>query len=270
MNIIAKLLYRPSENHVGAIYRLGRFNRFADPDRWSPMIPWIEWVEKESKLDMRVANIQLGDVYTRNNIALDMELKIFFFVDLRLTHQDRRIQVLRFGSEAAWEEIIRTGITDIARNVIILTRSFEELATQEGRSNLKHELSSALAERVRGFGILVNPRFGVNIINLQPNETYQQALQEESIAHMIGTAAADRIQPLFEQFKDQNQEKAFLTLVMQIAAAVAKNGQSPDLIFPNNGGFLSGGGIGGNGHGPFKPNIPGMSPPRKPRSVAGD
>lgn len=270
MNVIAKLLYRPTENHVGVIYHLGRFSRFVDPDRWSPIIPWIEWVEKESKLDMRVANIQLDKVYTRNNIALDMELKIFYFVDLRLTDPDRRIQVLRFPSEAAWEEIIRTGITDIVRNAVILTRSFEELATQEGRNNLKQALSFALAERVRGFGILVNPRFGVNIVNLQPNAAYQQALQEESIARMIGTAAAERIQPLFEQFKDQNQEKAFLTLVMQIAAAVAKNGQSPDLIFPNNGDFLSGGGIGGNGHGPLKPNIPGMSPPRKPRSVAGD
>jgi len=270
MNIIARLLYRPTENHVGVIYRLGRFIRFADPDKWSPMIPWIEWVEKESRLDMRVANIQLSDVYTCNNIALDVELKIFYFVDLRLTHPDRRIQVLRFASESAWGEIIRTGITDIARNVIVLTKSFEELATQEGRSNLKEVLSSALAERVRGFGILVNPRFGVNIINLQPNAAYQQALQEESIAHMIGIASAHRIQPLFEQFKDQNQEKAFLTLVMQIAAAVAKNGQSPDLIFPNNADFLSGGGIGGNGHGPLKPNIPGMPSTRKPRSITGD
>ena len=110
----------------------------------------------------------------------------------------------------------------------------------------------------------------MNIVNLQPNEVFQQALQDESVAKTIGSAAADRIRPLFDQFGDKDQGKALLTLIMQIAAAVAKNGQSPDIIFPNNSDFFAGGGITGNGHDPVGPNIQRISQPRRPRSVAGD
>ena len=155
MTTIAKFFYRPTENHIGVIYRWGRFRRFVDPDRWSFLAPWIEVVNKETRLDMRTANVQLANVYTRDKIALDIEMKIFFFVDLRQISIDRRIQALRFTSENAWDEIVRTGITDITRNSIIVARSYTELNTREGRSNLKQALSSALAERVIGFGILV-------------------------------------------------------------------------------------------------------------------
>jgi regulator of protease activity HflC (stomatin/prohibitin superfamily) len=270
MNIIAKLLYRPTENHVGVIYRLGRFRSFVDPDHWAVLLPWVDSVAKEAMLDLRTANIALNNVYTRNNIAVDIELKVFYFVDLRQVSPDRCMQVLRFDSEDAWDDILRTGLTDITRNSILVARSYEEISTREGRTNLKQALSSALAQHVRGFGVLVNPRFGVTIVNLQPNEAFQQALKEESAAKTLGIAAADRIRPLFEQFKDQDQEKAFLTLVMHIAAAVAKNGQSPDIIFPSNNDFLSGGELTGTGHDPDGPSMQKISQPRRPRSVAGD
>lgn len=273
MTTILNIFYRPPENHVGVIYRFGRFGRFVDPDRWSLLIPWIDSVEKETKLDMRTTHIQLNNVYTRDNIAVDIELKIFHMVDLRQVSPERRIQALRFPTENAWDEIVRTGITDITRNQIVVSRSFAELTTPEGRSNLKQLLSSSLAERVCGFGILVNPRFGVNIINLQPNEAFQEALKEGSVAKTIGSAAVNRIRPLFEQFSDQDQAKAFIALVIQIASAVAKNGQSPDIIFPNTNDFLAGSGIGNNKNGPNSPmrqKIQGTPRDRKPESFAGD
>jgi len=270
MTTIMNVFYRPTENHVGVIYsRWGKFRRFAHPNTWTLVSPLGECIAQEVRLDMRTAKITLENVLTRDKVAIDLELKIFYSVDVREVHEDRRIQVLRFESERAWEEIVKTGITDIARNVIVISRSFDELATEAGLSYLKQALSGALAQRVRGFGILMS-RFAVNIMNLQPNETFQQALQDESAARSFGNAAADRIRPLFEQFSDQDQKKAFLTLVMQIAAAVAKNGQSPDIIFPNSDDYLSGGGLTGNGHDPMGPNIQGIPRSRRPRSVAGD
>jgi hypothetical protein len=273
MDTIAKILYRPTENHVGVIYRSGRFGRFADPDRWSVLIPGIDSVMKEVKLDMRTTHIQLNNVYTRDRVAIDLELKIFHQVDLRQVSQERLIQALRFPTENAWDEIVRTGITDITRNQVLASRSFAEITTPEGRSNLKQLLSFSLAERVRGFGILVNSRFGVNIINLQPNETLQEALREENVARTIGTAAVDRLRPLFNEFGDQEQAKAFIALIMQIASAVARNGQSPDIIFPNTSDFLTGGGVGNNKNGPTSPmrqKIQGTPRDRKPESFAGD
>lgn len=271
MNRIANILYRPTENHVGVIYRCGRFHRFVDPDRWVFTIPWFETVSQETKLDMRTVQISLKDIYTREKIALDVDLKIFYLVDLRETDTERRIQVLRFPTELAWDEIIRTGINDVARNVIFVTKTFEEWTSQDGRSYLKQALSSALAERVRGFGILLNPRFGVNIVDIQPNEEFRQAMKEESVAKAIGSAAAIRLEPLMEQFSDKTKDKAFFTLILQIAAAVAKTGNAPDIIFPSPNDFSAGGISPGNGRDPLHPNLSGFpSTPRKPKSVAGD
>jgi hypothetical protein len=230
-------------------------------------------VEKETKLDMRTTHIQLNDVYTRDNIAIDLELKIFHMVDLRQVSPDRLIQVLRFPTENAWDEIVRTGITDITRNQVVVSRCFAELTSLEGRSNLKQLLSFTLAERVRDFGILVNARFGVSIINLQPNEAFQEALKEGSVARTVGDAAVDRIRPLFEHLSDQDQAKAFIALVMQIAAAVAKNGQSPDIIFPNTNDFFAEAGVGKSNNGPHSPvrqKIQRTPQSGNPQSLAGD
>jgi hypothetical protein len=106
-------------------------------------------------------------------------------------------------------------------------------------------------------------------MSLQPNETFRQALQERSAAKALGNAAADRVRPIFEQFNDQDQRKAFLTLIMQIAAAVAKNGQSPDIMLPYLDDFLAGAGSGGSGLGSANSKIPRVSS-RRPDSIAGD
>lgn len=270
MTRIMNIFYRPSENHVGVIYsRWGKFKRFAHPNQWTVLSSAFEQVAREIKLDVRTAKITLENVLTRDRVAVHLEMKVFYWVDVREAHADRRIQVLRFESESAWEEIVKTGIADIARNVVVISRSFDELATPDGMSYLKRALSAELAHRVRGFGILMN-RFAVGIMNLQPNETFQQALQEGSAAKAIGSAAAERIRPMLEQFKDQDQQKAFLTLVMQIAAAVAKNGQSPDILFPSTDHSPAGGGLSGRRYNPVEPNMPRITPDRKPKSIAGD
>lgn len=269
MTKLMNIFYRPPENHVGVIYsRWGKFKRFAQPDQWT-VLSSFECVEKEVKLDTRTAILRLENVLTRDKVAINLDMKVFFSVDLRQVDADRLLQVLHFDSESAWEEIVKTGVTDIARNVVVISRSFEELATPDGMSYLKRVLSAELARRVRGFGILMN-RYAVSIMNLQPNETFQQALQEGSAAKALGSAAAERIRPMLEQFKDQDQQKAFLTLVMQIAAAVAKNGQSPDILFPGSEAPLNGAGLSGRRHNSLEPNMSRITPDRKPKSIAGD
>jgi hypothetical protein len=155
----------------------------------------------------------------------------------------------------------------------VVSRSFAELTSLEGRRNLKQLLSFTLAERVRGFGILVNPRFGVNSINLQPNEAFQAALKEGSVTRTIGGAAVDLMWPPFEQFSDQDQAKAFIALVIQIASAVAKNGHSTDIIFPNTNDFFAGAGVGKSNNGPNGPvhqKIQRTPQSGNPQSLAGD
>ena len=189
MTTFAKIFYRPTENNVGVIYsRWGNFKRFAHPNKWT-LLSSSEFVAKEARLDMRTAKVSLGNVLTRDKVAIDLEMKIFYSVDVREAIEQRRIQILRFENEGAWDEIVKTGVTDIARNAIVISRTFDELSTEAGRSYLKQALSSALAYRVRSFGILMN-RYAVNIINLQPDKTpskkpYRMDLQPKFLVVLL-------------------------------------------------------------------------------------
>lgn len=271
MDRIANILYRPTENHVGVVYRFGRFHRFVDPDRWTFTWPIFEEIFKETKLDMRTAQVSLTDIYTRDHVALDAEFKIFYFVDLREADVERRLQVLRFPTESAWGEIVSTGINDVVRNQIFAAKYYEELITPDGRGYLKQALSSALAQRVHGFGILMNPQFAVNIVNIQPNAEFKKALMEESAAKALGTAAANRLNPLVQNFLDHKQEQAVFSLLMQIASAVAKSGEIPDVMFPNQNEHAAGGIFNSDERGSNFPGLPGIPPSRrKPKSIAGD
>lgn len=268
---IAKLLYRPTENHVGVIYRMGRFHRFVDPDRLVFTIPILESIVQETRLDMRTCQISLQDVYTREKIPVNVEFKVFYFVDLRTVDVERRLQVLRFPSEIAYDEIVRTAVNDTARNQVFISKPFDELNSRAGRAYLKATMSSEVAERVRGFGICINPRFGANLVNLQPNEEYRQALMEESAAESLGSAAVSRLNPLLEKMLEQKQEKAIYTLIMQIASAIVKNGDVPDVIFPNPNDYPAGGLSRADGQGSVLPDIPGLPKAgRRPKSIAGD
>lgn len=223
------IFYRPPENHVGVIYRFDRFHRFAAPRGLYTLLPW-EYVAKEVKLDMRTAVLKIKDIHTRDSVILDIELKIFFRVDIREAKGDGRLQAIRFESEAAWEEIVKTGVNDIARNDVFIGRTFAQLNSQEGRAILKRTMSEKISERVRGFGIFIDPQFGVNIANIQPNEVFHKAMQENSAAKVLGQAAVERLRPALEQL-GQDQEAAMTNLVMQIASAIIKTGQVPETIY---------------------------------------
>jgi len=272
MNSNAKVLYRPSENHIGVIYRCGRFNRLVNPDQITFLFRPFDTVKLESRLDMRTAQISLRNIYTFEKVAVDVAFKVFYQVDLRQVDADRLIQVLRFPTENAWDEIIRTAVNDISRNLVFISKSFNELNSKEGRATLKQTLSSEVASRVRSFGILINPRYGVNMVDLQPNEEFRQALMQASAAEALGLAAASRLKPLADQFIEQNQEKALIVLLMNIASAVAKNGVIPDVIYPTPNEYLNSDISKGNGkQGSIMTTIQKFpSSDRKPKSLAGD
>ena len=240
MTTIAGILYRPTENHVAVIYRWGRFKRYASPDSWNILIPWIERVLKEVRMDMRTAHILLKDVLSKDRVPFDLELKVFFFVDLRETAVERRTQTFRFPTKTAWEQIVNTGITDIVRNVVGISLSFDELMSKRGRKNLKTILSSSVSERTKSFGICINPQFGVNIVDVRPNETFQNAMREGSAAATYGIAAMERLGPLWKSLAGKTPERALASLIMQMSSAIARNGKVPDIVFPDSGERLNG------------------------------
>jgi hypothetical protein len=139
-------------------------------------------------------------------------------------------------------------------------------------ANLKQSLSFTLAERVRTW-YTVNPRFGVNIAQPAAERSVPGSFERRIGCHNNWWRRRGPYAAFFEQFSDQNQAKAFIALVIQIASAVAKNGQSPDNIFPNTNDFFAGAGVGKSNNGPNGPvhqKIQRTPQSGNPQSLAGD
>jgi len=223
--------HRPPENHVSVIYRNGRFRRLLPPQRWTFL--FFEEVRKDVSMDMRTAVIPLKDVITRDQMYVDLELKVFFSVDLqRIADPARRLQAVRFPTEDAFEQIVRTNTNDVVRNIVFASREFEELNSVRGRVWLKENLSREIGERVSGFGIVIGP-FGVNIANFQPNAAQVEAIKNRSAALTQGEAEMNRIAASLRTTQEVTRESTILNMMLQLAAAIAKTGQVPELVFPD-------------------------------------
>ena len=230
-----RILYRPTENNLGVIYWAGRFSRFADPNKWLMLLPWLHCVKQEISLDMQTIEISLRDVMTKDLIAIDIDLKVFFKIDLRQVSADFLPQALRISQlpPESWGALVRTNTTDIIRNTIFIANTFTYLMSPVGSKYLKRAISSHISDRVVRMGIVVNPRFGISIMNLQPNATYQKALQEAQSAASLGQAAIERIRPILEALRQQNPDAA-QALLLGILAAVNKDGKIPPMVLPGD------------------------------------
>ena len=242
-------LHRPPENHVSVIYRNGRFRRLASPRQWTFL--FFEEVRKDVSMDMRTAFVPLKDVLTRDQMYVDLELKVFFSVDIqRISDPARLLQAVRFQSEEAFEQIVKTNTNDVVRNIVFASREFEDLNSVRGRAWLKENLSREIGERVSGFGIVIG-QFGVNIANFQPNATQVDAIKNRSAATVQGEGEMNRIAASLQASQEVSREDAIINTMLLVAAAIAKTGQIPEIVFPED-----------NGDGDYA----GRRPPLRPRS----
>lgn len=230
MFTLKDIFYRPPENHLGVIYWNDRFSRFVTQDQWALVWP-LRQLFKVIRLDPRTAEFTLSDLFTSDRVAMNMHVKVFYRVDPRIATPAQRIQVLHLPDEA-WPTIIKTNLEEIARNRIFITKTCDELFSHTSRQEIRAALSEAVGQRARNFGLIIEPSYGVAIINLQPNETYRKALEEQSAAAAQSEAAFRRLQPMMAQLTQGNMPDGLQALYLQIAAAIAKGGEIPDVIFP--------------------------------------
>lgn len=268
MTKLNEIFYSPPENHLGVIYWRERFSQFVTPQQWTIVRPFRH-VFKEICLDPRTAQARLENVFTGDQIPLDLYLKVFYRVDPRQADRAQLIQVLHFPDEA-WETIVRTNIEEIARNRVFIGKLFNELFTLQGRQDLRHQLSKMIAERVRGFGMIINPLYGVAVINLQPNQTFLKALQDQSAAIAQSEAAIRRILPILDRLGQGNMQTALQAIFLQTASAIGKNGDVPDIIMPGTHEFPFISGISGNGHKPVEPNLQKVFNANSAKSIGAD
>ncbi len=229
IKFILKFRYRPAENHLGVIYRFGRFNRFVEPDEWIFLLPIFEKVHREVSLYMRTAELLLKKVELRDGLAVDIKIKVFFKTDLRLTSEENRTQVLKFeGPE--WPEMVKTSTEDVIRNQVFLDSTYAELMGQRKNREIKQRISSEIAARMRSFGIIINENHGAMLVNTQPNSKYFDAVQTSRAATPLGEAALERLRPVLSALSEIKHEDARTALLLELASKIAEVDNLPEIV----------------------------------------
>lgn len=227
-----RLLYRysPPENKLGIIYaaRYGRerFHSFVTEDEWI----WLgalngRYLLKEFRLGPRTAHIFLKNVLTADRVYLELELKVFYRVDPRNATLRNRIQVIGMPNH---EAPVRTHVEERVRNEILIQFTAEEALSHRGRKNIRSAISALVAEKVKGMGITINPQYGAAIINMQPHELYQRALQEEAAALSQGQAAYKRVAPSLQNL---DAAQALQVLYTHLASTMTKTNTMPEQVY---------------------------------------
>lgn len=229
LRLIIKHTYRPRENHLGVIYRFGRFHHFIAPDEWTFLIPNIEEVRRETSLYMRTAEVSLCNVELQDGLTVDVRFKVFFKTDLRLARQDNLIQALNFeGPE--WSEMIKTGMEDITRNQIFLEIDQVKMNTFRKSREIKRLISKEISDRMKGFGILINEEYGAMLVEARPNETYFEAVQKYKAAAPMGQAALERLRPVLDALKQMRHEDARAAMLLEYASKIIEVENLPDIV----------------------------------------
>lgn len=231
--LVIPYLYRPPENHLGVIYRFGRFHRMVPPDQWILRLPYIDTIHREISLYMRTADLQLKNVELRGGLTVDLRLKVFFKIVIQLVQPENFIQVMRFeGPE--WAEMIKTSIEDIIRNQYFLAHTYPEIIDQRMTREIKRQISFEIANRMKAFGIAINDSHGVMVINLQPNNTYLKAVEASKAAASLGEAALERLKPILDTLGKLNPDDARRALLLELASKILEVEELPDLVITPN------------------------------------
>ncbi len=253
-------LYRPPENHLGVIYRLGRFDRWVDPDQYELIIPGIDTVRRPISLYFRPITIALADLQTKDLVPIECEMLVYYQIDLRRAHPEFLAQALQ-TPDAAWEEILRSQVQEIAGD-LVRGATYREIMTAEGCRRFKNRLGRILSDQARNMGIVVDPQFGISIQAIQPISTVWAAHIEQFTAPMQGEAARERIRPTLEEIDKRYPGVGRDAMFLEWAATIAKEGTDavPRVVVVSDWGAVAASNDGRGDGNHFGPPDRGMGP----------
>lgn len=233
-SVIQLFLYRPPENHLGVVYRFGRFSQLVGPDEWTFILPGIHRINPPVSLNMRRLEATLTDLLTQDQFPVECGLLVFFRVDLRLTDPGFRVQALSF-SVREWEALVRSVSQETAAE-LTGHLSLQQLLRPDGRNRLRQDLARLLSDRLRGLGLAVDRHTGVSVQMLKPEDTIWQAMNERLSSLSLGEAALARVYPVLEELSQRHPEVAWNALLLELAAAMNRDGTLPQLLVAPGGG----------------------------------
>lgn len=200
-------LYRPPDNHIGVVYRLGRLRYLVGPEQWAWVIPLVDQIRSPIDCRPRQVAVEISGLLTLDRVPIALELLGLYQVDPRLAEDRFRLRAL-YTTEQKWEEIFQNALCGVAGEVaggFLL----EQLLDPAGRRDFGQMLSESLACHICQLGIHVDRRDGVMVSGLRPMDL-----------------TWFRLQPLLEGIRQGGAEadEALRALMLELAAAAGRNG----------------------------------------------
>lgn len=225
--ILGWLIYRPPEDHLAAVYFLGRFERWIPQHQWTLLIPWLEHIQREINLRPQIFHIVLPCIPTRDRVALSAEFNIRFQFDPRHVHPTLRATLLNLPP-IVWETVVRDHL-QLGANDIIGRFNLEQALDPVGYIRLGQRLSQRLAELLFPLGGVLDTQTSVSLLKLYPDETVQRAWQRKLASQLEGEADLARVAPILDRVARYPSRTAMNALLAEYAASIAA-GHPPTTI----------------------------------------
>lgn len=197
-----RVVYRPKENHLAAIYRFGRFRRWVKPDQWTLLIPFIDEVKNEIEVTFRRTIVVPQNLLSADGIPCRCELMVGYKLNLPGIKDPATRAKAIMRSRDEWNGMIGTVLQETATRVFAYA-TVEKLLDAGGLQELKVMLSHKLSKIMRQRGVVIDPQMGVTVAFIRPHESVVQAFVKRNVAIAQGRAARDRIKPLLGELGHQ-------------------------------------------------------------------
>lgn len=223
---IRAMSFRPPNDCIAAVYRLGRVDRIIDSSQWTILVPRLDKPTTPTNLRMRSTHLFEQQALTQDLKLMEIKVHVTFSVDPRRAAEEFQTEELNY-KDNEWESIVQQETQSV---LIEIARGYtsEDLLSYVGLREFRGEMSASLAERLEDLGIAIHPTHGVRIDQLLPNRKVMQAMIEMNASPSLGTAAQERMQPLLEAM-GATPAAGWQALLIGLASAIVNHDEAQKL-----------------------------------------
>lgn len=150
--INGRLFYRPPEQHVGVIYRAGRFHGLVPDTEWAFLLP-VDSLRPPISLAPRAVPFSSGDLLSRDGVPVECRVFAVYRPNpFEFPPAQRAYWVAR--REALWDQVVRRALMEATVDAIS-THDLRELRSPPGRHSLRQAITRRLQAELNEQGLHV-------------------------------------------------------------------------------------------------------------------
>lgn len=161
------------ENYVAPVFRLGMYNRVCGPGFFW-VIPILESVGQPVKSGFRFTSLKVPGALSKDSIAIDIELEVFFRFDPKQTQRRIAAQLVRAPEYVLTD--IAEDYTDSFLRQIVANFTAEDICSGKAIARIKRQLSCILADKLEFLGYVIDLGSGVLIKAITASPEFQQTM----------------------------------------------------------------------------------------------